>query len=112
MSLPSHISKIFERPLYKQIETFMSNKTSTKFSGFCKSYNTQYCSTYKLETWKNTLDKDKHFVDIFMGLSKAFDTINHVLLIAKMEIYTLSGNVFLLMRSYLKNRSPTAKIIM
>ena len=70
----------------------MSNKTSAKFSGFFKNYNTQYCLTYMLEIWKNTLDTDKHFVDVFMGLSKAFDTINHVLLIAKTEAYGFSNN--------------------
>ena len=43
----------------------MSNKTSAKFSGFFKNYNTQHCLTHMLEIWKNTLDTDKHFVDVF-----------------------------------------------
>ena len=54
------MSKVFERLLYKQIETFMNNKLSVKLSGFRKNYNTQYCLTYMLEKWKNTLDKGKH----------------------------------------------------
>ena len=37
VSLLSHMSKVFERLLYKQIETFMSNKLSTKLSGFRKN---------------------------------------------------------------------------
>ena len=40
-----HMSKVFERILYKQIETFIGNKLSTKLSGFRKNYNTQYCLT-------------------------------------------------------------------
>ena len=54
------MSKAFERLLCKQSETFMSNKLSTKLSGFRKNYNTQYCLTFMLEKWKNTLDKGKH----------------------------------------------------
>ena len=59
VSLLSHLSKVFERLLYKQIETFMNNKLSIKLSGFRKSYNTQYCLTYMLEKWKNTPAKGK-----------------------------------------------------
>ena len=40
-----------------------------------------------------------------MDLSKTFDTINHDLLIAKLEAYEFSANAMLFMLSYLKNRS-------
>ena len=51
------MSKVFERLLYKQIETFMNNKLSIKISGFRKNFNIQYYLTYMLEKSKNTLDK-------------------------------------------------------
>ena len=104
MSLLSHVSKVFQRLLHKQIETFMSNKLSNKLSGFRKNYNTQYFLTYMLEKWKNTLDKGKHVGTIFTDLSKAFDTTNHDLLIAKLEAYGFSNNALSFMLSYLKNR--------
>ena len=105
VSLLSHMSKVFERLLHKQIETFMSNKLSNKLSGFSKNCNTQYCLTYMLEKWKNTLGKGKHVGAIFMDLPKAFDTVNHDLLITKLEAYGFSNNALLFMLSYLKNRS-------
>ena len=80
----------------------MNNKLAVKLSGFHENYNTQYCLTYVLEKWKNTLDKGKHVGAVFMDLSKAFDTINHDLLIAKLEAYGFSTNALLLMLSYLK----------
>ena len=99
------MSKVYERLLYKQIKTFMNNKLSIKLSGFCKNYNTQCCLTYMLEKWKNTLNKGKHLRAVFIDLSKAFDTINHDLLIAKLESYGFSTNALLFILSYLKNRS-------
>ena len=45
-----------------------------------------------------------------MDLSKAFGTISHDLLIAKLEAYGLSNNVLLFMLSYLKNISQRVSI--
>ena len=109
VSLLSHMSKVFERLLYEQIETFMNNKLSIKLFDFRKNYITQYCLTYMLEKWKNTLNKGKHVGTVFMDLSKAFDTINHDLLIVKLEAYWFSTNALLFMHSYLKNRSQKSK---
>ena len=96
------MSKVFERLLYKQIETFMSNKLSVKLCGFRKNYNTQYCLTYMLKKWKNTLNKGKHVGAVFIDLSKPFNTINHDLLIAKLKAYAFSNNTLLFTPCYLR----------
>ena len=80
----------------------MSNKLSIKLSGLRKNSNTQYCLTYMLEKWKNTLAKCKHVGAVFMDASKAFHAVNHGLLIAKLEACGFSNNVLLFMLSYLK----------
>ena len=38
-----------------------------------------------LETWKSALDKDENVCVLFMDLSRAFNTINHDLLLAKLK---------------------------
>ena len=55
-----------------------------------------------LEKWKDTLDKNKYAGAVFMDLSETFDTINHDLLLAKLEAYGFSNNALLFILSYLK----------
>ena len=60
-----------------------------------------------LEKRRNKLDKGKFIGVMFMDLSKAFNSINHNLLVAKLVAYDFSRISPQLMRSYLKNRSQS-----
>ena len=58
-----------------------------------------------IERWKFCLDKLSCFVGaLLMDLSKAFDTINHELLIAKLHAYGFSNDVLEVLLSYLQDR--------
>ena len=65
-----------------QTDTFMSDKLSKLLTGFRKNHSTQHCLISIFEMCKNTLDKESYVSAIFMDLSKAFETLNHNLLIA------------------------------
>ena len=57
-----------------------------------------------LEKWKRGIDNGEYISALFMDLSKAFDTINHELMLAKLKAYGFSTNALNFMHSYLKNR--------
>ena len=63
-----------------------------------------------LEEWKALLEKGEYVSVIFMDLSKAFDTINHDLLLAKLKAYGFSHNALAFMLSYLKKQSDRVNI--
>ena len=83
----SHVSKFFERIMYEQIEDFMEDKLSNLLTGFRKNHSSQHCLICMLEKRKKALDKGGYICAIFMDLSKAFDTLNRNLLIAKLGAY-------------------------
>ena len=53
------MSKVFERILYKQIDTFMTTKFFPYLCGFRKNHNAQYSLLRMIETRKKYLDKGK-----------------------------------------------------
>ena len=57
-----------------------------------------------LEKWKNTLDKGGFVCPMFMDLSKASNTMNHDLLIAKLGAYGFQKDALSFMKSYLTKR--------
>ena len=63
-----------------------------------------------LEKWRRTLEKREYISALFMDLSKAFDTINHDLLIAKLKAYGFSKETVKLMKSYLKNNKQKVQV--
>ena len=103
VSLLPHVSKVFERIIYKQIMSYVTNLFSDYITGFRKSHGSQHCLVKMLENWKSALDKSESVSALFMDLSKAFDTINHDLLLAKLKAYGFSREALSLMCSYLKN---------
>ena len=83
------VSKIFERIMQKQTNDFVESFLSPYLCGYRKRHNCQYALLNMIEKWKTSLDNKGFAGGILMDLSKAFDTINHQLLIAKFLLMVL-----------------------
>ena len=88
----------------------MQDKLSKHITGFRKSHGTQHFLMTMLEKWNGALDKGGNISVLFMDLSKAFDKINHDLLVVKLKSYGFSINVLDLICSYLKKRKQPVQI--
>ena len=78
--------------------------------GLKKSHGTPQSLIAMLENWKKALYKEKNMPAMFMDISKAFDTINNGLLLAKLKAYGFSKQALNSMCSYLKNRRQRFQI--
>ena len=104
------MSKVFERIMYTQIESFMDDKLSKLLTGLRKNHITRHCLINMLEKCKNTLDKGGFVCAMFMDLPKAFDTMNHNLLIAKLGAYAFQNDALSFMKSYLMKRPQRVRV--
>ena len=78
--------------------------------GFRKGYSTQHCLIIMLEKWKKALDKQNIAGALLTDLSKAFDSINQDLLIAKLAAYGFALSSLKLIASYLSGRKQRTKV--
>ena len=106
----SAISKIFERIMYEQIMPFVECFLSPLLCGFRKGYNTQHALLRLVESSKENLDKGGSAAAFSIDLSKAFDCLNHELLIAKLNAYGMGKDALKLINSYLSHRRQRVKI--
>ena len=104
------MSKLFEKLIHKQLSPFFEKQLSQLLCGYRKGYATQNALLKLIENWKKVRDNKGFSAAILMDLSKAFDTINHDLLIAKLHAYGLRGNSLNLIKNYLSNRYQRTKI--
>ena len=102
----STFSKVFEKLLFKQINDHVQSKFSKHYTGFRKNHSTQNA----FEKWKTILNKKPNVGALFMDFSKAFDTLDHSLLLAKLIAYDFDNNSLSFVRSYLTNRIQRCKI--
>ena len=72
--------------------------------GFRKQHSTSHALNYSIDKIKQSIEKGDHVLGILIDLSKAFDTIDHKILINKLNHYGVRGNTLSLIESYLSNR--------
>ena len=103
--LPS-ISKIFEYILLEQLTSlFVENKLiSPQQYGFRAKHSTELAALNLVDYLTYKLDNDIIPINIYIDLSKAFDTLIHSILVDKLSHYGVNGVAKKLLQSYLSNR--------
>ena len=97
---------MFERCILNQLIFYCltENILVSNQYGFRSEYNTTDCLADLIDEITKALDEEKYAVSLFLDLSKAFDTVNHSILLSKLGLYGIRGNENQWFRSYLSNR--------
>ena len=106
VSLLPSISKVLERIVHMQLlEHFDSlNIFYENQYGFRSKHSTELAAVELLDRIVSQMDNNDTPINIYLDLSKAFDTLDHDILLYKLQYYGVRGNALLLLRSYLENR--------
>ena len=111
LSILPVFSKVFERSMFAQMSSFFDNFLSKQQCGFRKgNVTTQQCLLALLEKWKRAVDSGQMFGALLTDLSRAFDCLDHELLIAKLNAYGFSLPALKLVHDYLSNRKQRTKV--
>ena len=103
--LPS-IYKIFERIIFNQMHVYFTSR-ALYYNGqydFRKKHSTEFATLELTAIITLDIDIGDIPISICIDLSKAFDTLDHNILISKLQYYGLNRTALQLIRSYLTNR--------
>lgn len=109
ISLLNVLNKIIERLIYSRLYGFLdSNDFLYKFQyGFRSKASKKTASVELINKILNALNEGKVVTGVFLDLAKAFDTVDHGILMRKLEVAGVRGCALDLFRSYLSNRTQT-----
>ena len=112
ISILPTLSKVFERLIYNRLLLFFNdNNTLNKHQfGFRKGLCTIDAVTELLESYYDSLNSGKFHVSVFLDLSKAFDTLDHGILISKLDHVGIRGNILRWLNSYLSGRQQCVSV--
>ncbi|XP_046393644.1 uncharacterized protein LOC124161374 [Ischnura elegans] len=112
ISVPSLFSKIFEQVMYNRLLSFFNKfkiLTDSQF-GFIKNRSTETAIYKLLYDIILELDKQNHITGVFFDLRKAFDSVDHEILLRKLKMYGVSGIANQWLKSFLSERSQVVQI--
>ena len=112
VSILTIVSKILERVTYNQIESYM--KSENLFysfqSGFRSSFSTDTCLTHLTDQIRFQMDRGFYTGMVMIDLQKAFDTVDHDILLQKLKALGFDPLAIKWFESYLKGRNQKTEI--
>ena len=112
ISLLNLFSKIFEKVLKTKIMDFIDkyNILSPEQFGFTTNSSTELAITTIYDKFLDNLDKNQYTCAIFLDIKKAFDSLDHKILLKKLDHYGFRGKIWNLLKSYMENRKICTKV--
>ena len=111
-SISSNISKLIEKRLYNRLYKLLDQKECPYNNqlGFRNHHSTNHTLITITEKIRNALDDGKYTCGLFLDFQKAFDTVNHKIILSKLEHYGIRGIPLELFQNYLMNRTQFVEI--
>ena len=112
ISLLPNISKIFEKLMHNRLSKFLEESKClfSKQFGFRSKHSTTHALIDLTENIRKALDDKEFACGVFLDFQKAFDTVNHEILLKKLEHYGVRGHALKWFTSYLKGRKQYTTI--
>ena len=112
ISMTAGISKIVEKLVHQHLYIFLENNTILydKQFGFRNKHSTMHALIKITEKIREALDKKQFACGIFIDLQKGFHTVNHDILLDKLNYYDIKGTSNMWFETFLKHRYQYATI--
>ena len=105
-------SKILKRIIYNRVYTYLQKYKILCYKQF--EFQAGHCTNHAiiqlLDQIYENFEEIKYMIGFFLDLSKAFGTVNHKILLSKLDIYGIKGNILKWFESYLANRKQYIQI--
>ena len=112
ISLLSSISKVVEKCVFNQLYAYFERQKLLYGSqyGYRKKHSTELACLELVDKVMHDLDRGETPICFFLDLSKAFDTLDHKILLHKLQYYGIQGISLAWFKSYLSNRVQFVEI--
>ena len=112
ISLLPAMSKVIEIIIFNQLSEHLENNKLLNSSqyGFRSGHSTDYAALELIDRLITKMDRNEVPINIYLDLSKAFDIIDHFILIDKLKYYGISEAPSLLLKNYLTDRKKCTEM--
>ena len=111
ISVISAVAKLFEKLVYRQLSSFLRlNGILVKQQSGFRQHSTETALLSSTNEWLFNMDRSLLSGVLFLDLKKAFDTVDHHILLSKLELCSIKGTSVKWFESYLSGRNQICSV--